>query len=167
MKTLIILRHADALEKTSGMSDFERPLSDEGCSQASRQGQFLRQAGICIDRVVASSALRARTTAETVVDASGAGVDIETSDELYNAPGETLLEYVRCLPDELTRLLMVAHLPGVAQLLSLLTTEHVDLDHIFSPATLAAVQLDGDSWHEFDYGVGALTLFLPPVLSPA
>jgi phosphohistidine phosphatase SixA len=60
--------------------------------------------------------------------------------------------------------LLVAHLPGVAQLASLLTTEHVDLDLIFSPGTMAVVQMECDSWKHCDYGVGALTLFLPPML---
>ncbi len=66
--------------------------------------------------------------------------------------------------EDFSTLLLVAHVPGVAQLLSLLTTEHVDLDQIYPPATLSAVQLDDDSWRDFDYGVAALKLFFPPLL---
>ena len=62
-------------------------------------------------------------------------------------------------------MLLVAHMPGVAQLLSLLTTEHEDLEQIFSPGTMAGVQVDGETWEELDYGVGALTLFFPPIFS--
>jgi phosphohistidine phosphatase len=165
MKTLIILRHADAAEKAAGTSDFDRPLTDTGRAQASRQGEFLRHAGIGMERVVASAAQRAVDTAEALTEASGTGLAVEPVQELYNAPGDALLEYVRGLPNDCSTLLMVAHLPGIAELLSLLTTEHVDLDQIFSPATLAAVQVDGDSWKDFDYGVGSLALFLPPFLS--
>lgn len=165
MKTLIVLRHADAAEKTGGMSDLERPLSEAGRRQAGGQGAFLRQAGISMERVVASSALRAMETAEAVVGAGNSGMEVESAQELYNAPAEALLEYVRGLPNDFSSLLLIAHLPGVAQLLSLLTTEHVDLDLIYSPATLAAVQLEAETWKEVDYGTGALTLFLPPILS--
>ncbi len=164
MKTLIVLRHADAAGKSGGMSDFERPLSEEGRRQAGGQGAFLRQAGISMERVVASSALRAMETAEAVMGACNSGIEVESAQELYNAPAEDLLDYVRGLPNEFASLLLIAHLPGVAQLLSLLTTEHVDLDLIYSPGTLAAVQFEAKSWQEVDYGTGALILFLPPIL---
>ena len=164
MKTLIILRHADAAEQTSGESDHERPLSDLGREQAGRQGRFLRETGVKVERIVASSARRVQETAAALIEASGNGLAPESVEALYNAPGEVLLEYVRGMPDDFSALLLAAHMPGVAQLLSLLTTEHVDLDLIYSPCTLAAVQFEADSWQDLDYGVGMLTLFLPPIL---
>ena len=164
MKTLIILRHADAEDQTAGGADIDRPLTDLGRDQAGRQGRFLRQTGVMVERVIASSARRVQETAAALVEASGNGLAPESVEALYNAPGEVLLEYVRGMPDEFSTLLLVAHMPGVAQLLSLLTTEHVDLDLIYSPCTMAAVQFESDSWQEMDYGVGVLTLFLPPIL---
>ncbi len=164
MKSLIILRHADAAGKSPGMSDFDRPLNEQGQAQASAQGRFLRGCGVKVERLIASSALRAQQTAAAVVEARGKGLEVESADELYNVSGDALLEYVRGLADGFSSLLLVAHLPGVAQLVSLLTTEHVDVDLIYSPGTMAAVQMECDSWHDCDYGVGALTLFLPPML---
>lgn len=164
MKTLIILRHAQAVESGGGVTDFERVLTDKGKGQALGQGRFLRDAGLLPERVLASTAERAMDTARTLTEASGTGLEVEGRQELYNAPAEDLLEVVRGLPDDFSTLLLVAHVPGVAQLLSLLTTEHVDLDQIYPPATLSAVQLDDDSWRDFDYGVATLKLFLPPFL---
>ena len=128
MKTLIILRHAEAAEKPPGGSDFERTLTDKGRAQAARQGRFLAEGGFPIERVRASAALRAMETANAVTEAAGLGLAVEGVQELYNAPGEALLEFVRGQPDEFETLLLVAHVPGVAHLLSMLTTEHVDLD---------------------------------------
>lgn len=165
MKTLIILRHANAFDQSKGGGDFERPLTDLGREQAGRQGWFLRQSGVAVERIIASSARRVQETAAAVAEAAGNGLAPESVDALYNAPGEVLLEYVRGLPDDSSVILLVAHMPGVAQLASLLTTEHGDLDLIYSPGTMAAVQIEGDSWQNVDYGVGVLTLFLPPILS--
>lgn len=164
MKNLLILRHAEAAGKASGGTDFERQLTDAGKDQARAQGVLLRTAQVGFDRIVASSALRAVQTAGAVKEAAGFSGEVEAVEALYNAPGEVLLEFVRGLPNEFSTVLMVAHLPGVAQLLSLLTTEHVDLEQIFSPGTMAGVQAEGDSWEDLDYGVGALTLFIPPII---
>jgi len=164
MKSLLLLRHAEAQDKLQGGSDFDRTLTDEGLNQASIQGFFLRNAGIAVDRIVASSAKRAGQTADVVKEAGGLAMEVQSVDALYNAPGDALLEYLRGLPEEASHVLMVAHLPGVAELVSLLTTEHVDLDNVFGPGTLAGVMVEGNSWRDFDYGTGVLTLFLPPVL---
>lgn len=164
MKNLIILRHGEADSKGPKGSDFDRHLTDQGREQARIQGRLLRLVGIQFDRVVSSSAVRALETAAAVMDEAGFKGEVESVEALYNAPGEVLLEFARGLPNGFHTLLMVAHLPGVAQLLSLLTTEHMDLEQIFSPATIAGVQVEGETWQDLDYGVGALTLFLPPVL---
>ena len=164
MKTLIILRHADAADQSGNGNDFERPLTDLGREQAGLQGRFLRQSGVAVERIVASSAWRVQETAAALAEAAGNGLVPESVESLYNAPGDVLLEYVRGVPDDCSVLLMVAHMPGVAQLASLLTTEHGDLDLIYSPGTMAAVQIEGDFWQDMDYGVGMLTLFLPPIL---
>ena len=164
MKSLLLLRHAEAHDKPLGGSDIERTLTDEGLHQASIQGNFLRNAGIAVDRIVASSAKRAGQTAGAFMEAGGLSLDVQSEDALYNAPGDALLVFLRGLPEEVSHVLLVAHLPGVAELVSLLTTEHVDLDQVFGPATLAGVMVDGNSWQDFDYGTGMLTLFLPPLL---
>ncbi len=164
MKTLIILRHADAAEKAAGGTDFDRSITEKGLRQASHQGGMLRQAGLAVERVVASSAVRAVATAEAFNEAAATGLEVEPVQALYNAPGEVLLEYVRGLDDGCATVVMVAHLPGVAQLVSLLVTEHVDLEPVFPAATLAVVQVDSDSWRDVDYGTGALSLLLPPFL---
>lgn len=166
MKSLLLLRHAEAHEKPPGGSDIERTLTDEGLHQAGMQGNFLRSAGIAVDRIVASSAKRAGQTASAFKEAGGLSLDVQSEAALYNAPGDALLKYLRGLPEEASHVLLVAHLPGVAELVSLLTTEHVDLDQVFGPGTLAGVMVEGNSWQDFDYGTGMLTLFLPPFLRP-
>jgi len=163
MKSLIILRHADAEGKAPGGTDFDRVLSSLGQTQARNQGMVLRQTGIAPERVVASSAHRTMQTAQLLVEGAGLKIEVEPEETLYNAPGAALLEFVRGVTVDCHTMLMVAHLPGVAELVSLLTTEHEDLVQIYSPGTMSAVQVDGPSWSDFDYGTGSLILFLPPI----
>jgi phosphohistidine phosphatase SixA len=61
---------------------------------------------------------------------------------------------------EITQVCLVAHVPGVANLVSLLTTKHVDLAVNYGPATLAEVILDIDEWSQIGPGTGFLHLLL-------
>jgi 2,3-bisphosphoglycerate-dependent phosphoglycerate mutase len=57
---------------------YDSPLTGVGRGQATRLAQHWRETGVRFDRVVCSSLVRARETAEIVATASG--VDVEVSD---------------------------------------------------------------------------------------
>src|SRR6266540_153796 len=85
---LYFLRHADALE---GADDAARPLSPQGRKEAQEVGRFLKRAGIEFDSAYSSPLVRARQTAEIVLDLCGsAKLDLtaallnETSDEEFD-----------------------------------------------------------------------------------
>jgi phosphohistidine phosphatase len=101
------------------------------------------------------------------VETGGLDVPLDEADALYNASGDGILTYVRQAPDAAQSLLVVAHMPGVGELLSLLTTEHGDLACAVPAGTVAAVSLDIHHWADADYGTGTLTLFWPPLLALA
>ncbi len=162
MKSLLILRHAEALPAGPHLPDPDRPLTDAGTAQALAIGAALAVRAIPLPKVVSSSAVRARETASGVLEGGQYGVAIEVSQRLYNAPGEELLAALQAWPEDAERALLVAHVPGVAELTGILTTEHVDLAVIFQAATLAEVDLNIDKWSEIDYGTGALRMLLPP-----
>lgn len=162
MKTLYIMRHATAAEPGSG-DDFDRPLVDQGRAEAEAQGKRFGEWGQQLDRILVSSARRAQETAEHFGKSCGGSPAIEKFDSFYNATGETLMEAIRKLSDDDESVLLVSHMPGVGHLLSMLTTEHVDLAVSYPTATLSCVRLDADVWDEADYGVGLLALCMPPL----
>jgi phosphohistidine phosphatase len=162
MKSLLILRHAEAAPASEQVPDLHRPLTPEGTVQARRQGERMRQLGIAFERVWCSAAARTRETAEALVAAGGFGVPLEPSERLYNAPGEVMLDMLRERPRADSRLLLVAHMPGVAELINLLVTEQNDLAIAFFSGTLAEIALDIERWEELEPGAGALRLLLPP-----
>ena len=65
---LYFLRHADARE---GADAAARPLSPHGRKEALEVGRFLKRAGIEFDAAYSSPLVRAKETAEIVLDACG------------------------------------------------------------------------------------------------
>ena len=73
MKTLLILRHAKSSWNYPELSDYDRPLNKRGKRDAPRMGKFLREQKLTPDRILTSSAKRARRTASKVAKACGYG----------------------------------------------------------------------------------------------
>jgi len=162
MKQLWILRHGKAAEKGPGSADRQRPLAEEGREQSREAGEFLRNRGATLDRVVCSSALRTKETAEAVLAAGRYQVPLELTDRVYEAGGSELLKFLRGLKDSDSSVLLVGHMPGLGELLSLLVTEQDDPALVFRPGTLALVLVDIDRWAKAGEGKGALAILLPP-----
>lgn len=120
MRELILLRHAHAEPPAPGLEDFDRPLSLQGQAEAEAAGRWLKEHGYTPDRVVCSSARRARETTEQAMAALGF---IETRQELriYDATPGRLMQVVDENRDA-SRLLLVGHNPGFEQLAALLSS---------------------------------------------
>ena len=65
MKTLLILRHAKSSWNYPELSDYDRPLNRRGKRDAPRMGKHLREHGLIPDRILTSSAKRARKNRES------------------------------------------------------------------------------------------------------
>jgi phosphohistidine phosphatase len=144
MKTLLLLRHAKSSWKESDLDDHDRPLNKRGKSDAPKMGRLLRAADLLPDLIIASSAKRCRKTAECVIEASGYRGETRISGELYEADGPKLREFLRGLDDAVQRLLLIAHNPGMEELLETLVGTYTPL----TTAALAHVQLPLDLWRE-------------------
>ena len=145
MKTLLLLRHAKSSWKESGLTDHDRPLNKQGRHDAPRIGHLIGQLGLCPDLIVTSSAVRARTTAQTVADHCGYENTIHQTDDLYLAPPVSYVDTANLFPDDVHRALAVGHNPGISYLLLALT----EVSEGFPTAALAQIELPIDSWTEF------------------
>ncbi len=165
MKNLLLLRHASANNRGADGTDFTRSLTEQGVQEAAIQGRFLREAGILPGFIAASNADRARQTAETVMEAMGNEPVLDLQGALYNAPGNQILEQIQELPDEHDSVMVVAHMPGVAEVLDLLTVDFAEVTVTVSPATLAGVSFNRvEAWSHVVPGSGVLEWLLPPLL---
>jgi len=144
MKTLLLLRHAKSSWKDSELDDHDRPLNKRGKRDAPRMGQLLKDENLLPDFIVASSARRARKTAEHVIQHSGYRGETRITGDLYNAGRDQLLAFVGTLPDAASRILLIGHNPALEELLESLTGQCVAL----TTAALAHLESSVNSWQQ-------------------
>ncbi|MDH3591756.1 MAG: histidine phosphatase family protein [Planctomycetota bacterium] len=132
-RELLVLRHAHAAG--GAHVDSERPLSAQGSRQARVAAAWIAE--LAPDFVLASPARRAAQTA-TIVASTEA---IEFDERLYDATLATLLAVVLgSRGAEAGRTLVVAHNPGLTELVMHLTGEVRGL----GTACLARIELPGE-----------------------
>lgn len=156
MKTLLIVRHSEAAPAGAQGSDHQRPLSASGADQAKRLAIHVSQRDWRFTRVLCSSAARARATAEAVIAGLAPRVTLHLTDALYNAPGEAMLVLLETQTEPDESVLLVAHMPGVAELADLLVESSIQGDGGFQPGTLAVINLDIERWRDIHPGCGTM-----------
>jgi phosphohistidine phosphatase len=125
MIELMLMRHAKS-DWFSHTTDMGRPLNDRGVRDAIRMGRYLKQENLVPDRVVVSAAQRTQETAELLLNnLSVAEKDIIVDKELYLANRETLCEIIELYAADNQRLLILAHNPGMDDLVSYLANRPV------------------------------------------
>lgn len=126
MKTLLILRHGKAAPEEGG-GDAKRPLTERGKHEAEVMGQLLQREQLLPDRILSSSARRARETAQLAAAAAGFVGAIDELDELYLAEPEGYITAVRRDAPDAQRVLLVGHNPSLEALALILTGDPVSL----------------------------------------
>ena len=117
MKRVILLRHGKAASLALGGEDIERPLEPQGERESRQAGQTLLAKGVKVDRVLCSSAVRARSTCEIVCGELGIPQDqIHVQEDLYLASPDLLMETLCSLAERLDTVLIVGHNPGLSEL---------------------------------------------------
>jgi phosphohistidine phosphatase len=148
MKALLVLRHAKSSWKDETLTDHERPLNKRGRRDAPRMGRLMRDAHLVPERILSSTALRARLTAEAAAEACGCAEQLRYVEALYHGTPDDYLEVLRGQPDELDRILVVGHNPVLEEFLERLVGEWNRLP----TAALAHVSLPVERWEELNAG---------------
>jgi phosphohistidine phosphatase len=171
MHQLILLRHAQALSATPGLSDHDRPLAEAGRRAAGAVGQAMRRAGLTPDVVLVSPALRAQQTLEAAA-VWDEQPNVDTLPALYMATGNQLRDALRALPETVRCALVVGHNPGLHDLarslagpaLSGTASDRPELRRLaaeYPTATLAEFMVT-TAWRKLGPGAAALQRFLQP-----
>lgn len=161
MKHLYFLRHAKSDWSAGFSSDHERPLAPRGEHAASEIGRFLTAIDQEPESVIASTAARARSTAELAKEAGGWKTEIETSRDFYEAVPGTLLLTIRRQPDEISRLLLVGHQPTWSEAVGLFVG---GAEVKMVTAALARVDLGIERWEDAAFGRGVMCWLVTPKL---
>jgi len=167
MRILYLLRHAKSSWKDETLSDFDRPLKGRGRKAAEHMGQVLAEEKLKSPLVISSPAVRARETAELVLESADLGVEPRFDERIYEADVRTLLEVVRSIPASANTAIMVGHNPGFADLLRLLVSDGDRLGFTkamkkYPTAGLAVIDLPNGAWRELSPRSGRLDRFVTP-----
>ena len=146
MKTLLVLRHAKSSWDDAALDDHERPLNKRGRRDAPRMGELVREHGLIPDVVISSDAVRARLTAEAVIEAARYAGAILLDRRLYLAGPADILSLLRTVGEKAETVMIVGHNPGLEELVAQLTGDWQDLP----TAALAQIVLPIDRWRDLN-----------------
>lgn len=144
MKTLYLIRHAKSDWSDESLSDFDRPLNKRGSKDAPLMGSKLSEAGVCPDLIIASPALRAKTTALAIASALSYPSDsIRYDHDLYACDVETILSIIRGVEGSVNTLMVFGHNPEFTECANYLTNGNIEN---IPTCGVVEMRLRGDSW---------------------
>lgn len=163
MKRAILLRHASAAEAPE---DALRELTARGRVEAARAGERIAALGAAWapTRALCSTALRASATLAAARPALPALAHVEHDARLYLASAGELLAALQRVPEADACVLVVAHEPGLGDLVRQLArraepSARAGFARGMAPASFAALDLDVPRWDSALPARATLTAF--------
>lgn len=153
MRSLTLLRHAEASFGDGTTGDSDRPLNDRGRQVAHAIGRHLAAKAARFDRILASPARRVVETLQGLAEGGWQAGRIEFEPAIYEASASELMGLVRSTSDEIERLMLVGHNPAIGMLALQLAGDDESplrsrLGDGYPAGALAAIMLDVESWRE-------------------
>ena len=152
------MRHATADEAERGKRDSDRELSSKGYQDATRLGHHLNERQHIVDLMLVSTAQRACSTAEILVEQMHYRGRIDYSDELYQASVRSVLSLINQQAEAINRLMVVGHNPTLTYLAEYLTGDPVSS---MAPGGLFLLQIPVP-WAEVSQQTATLDAYLDP-----
>ena len=159
MKTLLLVRHAKSSWQNAGLSDHDRPLNERGYRDAPRMGEFLAAHYPVPDIIYTSSALRARTTAEIIAEALGAGDRVIVTDALYTFSSREVLAFLASMDNRYNVIMLAGHNPAITDTLNILSD--ADIDNV-PTCGVAILSVAYNDWGQVTDGGLELVAFVTP-----
>ncbi|MDQ0317525.1 SixA phosphatase family protein [Amorphus orientalis] len=167
MLKLMLLRHAKSSWSDPAMTDHARPLNDRGRQAAPLMGRHMARLGLVPDRILCSTALRARETLAGILPAFSAAMSIAITDDLYDASSTRIAETVRQSGGDAGTLLVIGHNPGMQETAAGLVESGDSalmgqmIGH-YPTAALAVIDFDLPRWADLTAASGHLAAFMRP-----
>ena len=157
MKTLYLLRHAKSSWEDSRLKDFERPLNERGSSDVPVMAKRFTGRGKKVDCIIASPALRAKTTARLFATAIRfPEEDIISNPELYFAGTGMLLKAASLADEACDAVMLVGHNPAITEFANAMAG--CDIDNV-PTCGLVELRLPVEHWTDIELGKASLVGF--------
>jgi len=121
MKTLTLLRHAKSSWENSDLNDMDRPLTNRGYADAFRISHLLKSTHYIPDRILSSTALRAKLTASFFSQILSDPSQISFHPTLYFEPIKKVKAFISSQPNTPDHIMIVSHNPMLEELIKDLT----------------------------------------------
>jgi len=143
--TLILMRHAKAVDRLEAEDDFQRGLTARGREDSAAAADALQEEGLKVDLALVSPSWRTKQTFDQLVPLIGAPA-VDDPMALYHASTDMLERAVKAVlgPDQ--TLLLVGHNPGIGGFAHKLAQRCGASDHLplgYPTATACVFELDG------------------------
>ncbi|MEM7046915.1 MAG: histidine phosphatase family protein [Pseudomonadota bacterium] len=152
MKTLFLVRHADAENQTT--NDRERALSCAGMTQASNVGQAVAQLGD-IDYLASSVAVRTQQTARQIIIALEKEPAYACCDPIRSGSDDDIIAMIREFPDWAHTAMVVGHNPTISMVAARLC-ENTAIGG-FSPSRCLRLIYEIENWTQLVERTGLMT----------
>ncbi|MGP1252795.1 MAG: SixA phosphatase family protein [Kiloniellales bacterium] len=168
MKTLLLYRHAKSAWDDAHLDDFERPLAPRGRKAAPKMGKAMAARDLKPELVLCSAAVRTQQTWELTAPRLDGSPEVRILRSLYLASPAQILRQIHRTADSVTRLMVIAHNPGLETLSLRLSgpgsaaEDRSRLGEKFPTAALAVFELTQQSWADLRPNTAKLVAFLKP-----
>jgi phosphohistidine phosphatase len=117
MRLLLLLRHAKAARDAADKQDHSRPLNERGHAAATAIGRWLAdRPAIQPELALVSTAQRTRETWHDLADMLPGTVPVRYERALYLAAPNAALDAIAGVPNDVDRVMVIAHNPGIHEL---------------------------------------------------
>lgn len=149
-RLLILMRHAKAVDRLEAEDDFQRGLTARGRSDSEEAGRLLGEQGLEVDLALVSPAWRTRQTFDLIAPFLGSP-QVDDPMALYHASDTMIERAVKEAFEQVSRILVVGHNPGIGALAHKLATKAGDSAQLpggYPTAAAAAFSLGGEGLEE-------------------
>ncbi len=161
---IVVIRHAKSSWDDASVADHDRPLSKRGRNALPGLRDHIAGLELRPDLVLCSSSRRTVETLDGIRPSVGSKARIELDSALYGASVADLVAELRRLDDQVATVFLIAHNPGVSDLVNLLTaapaTGGAAVD-TFPTAAVAVLSVDG-RWSALEPECAVLESFWTP-----
>lgn len=155
MKTLILVRHAQAVDRSPVITDHDRPLTAKWIKQSRRLTKLLRKLDVEPDYVISSTANRCHDTAKQICKKFD--LKLHSDENLFLKGIDPYFEHIINTTDDIQTLVLVWHNNDLTDLISQLLTCNFPLVAKWS-ATI--IKFDIKSWTEVKKSEGKLKCYI-------
>jgi phosphohistidine phosphatase len=164
MKRLYLIRHAKSSWDHPDLNDFDRPLNKRGMNDLPAAAERLKKRGFRPGKLFTSPALRARSTAEGLIEGCGLPRELlQERKELYLAGMEAWLDLIHSCPDADEEMAVCGHNPGITTFVEWLSDEAIGN---LPTCGIACIQFNLPAWKDIGPASGDLIWFDFPKKHP-